>query len=486
MSNATAKKLVWRQRFRKGASGFHALMYVLLMAMLWVMVNHLSFRHFRREDWSHQQLTVLAPQTREILGAVDRPVRVITFLSREAEGRDILEDLLKEYERHNRLVRIEHVDPDRDLGAANDLQARFGVTHTNVLVLVSRDQHVVIRLADMLVKEGDDTRRLGDAPRLIGFRGESLISSALLRLLRDQRDIVYFLTGHGERDPDRFDEDPAAFSDARERLEREGIEVRILDLAQRSDIPEDAAALVIAGPAARIPQPELDLLQRYLRRGGRMMVMLNLLEDAGLEPLLLEWGIQLVPDVVVDPAATLTGMDVHVTSFQTHPITRGMQQVRTVFIRPRSVLPAAGRDENAGADRPRFTALAASSHQSWAELDLTEDPIRYTPGVDQRGPIPLAAAIEQPGGPGTRLVVVGDADFAANWLRSGGGILFFRNAVNWLIEREEAVALPPAPVDELRILMDRQQLNRLLLLVTVVLPGGVALLGILVAWRRRV
>ncbi len=481
-----ARRMIWGRRLRKSASGLHAIFSILLLAMLWIMVNHLSFRHYRREDWSVQQLSVLAPETLAMLEALDRPVRLVMHVSREALGRDMLEDLLKEYERHSRRVRLEIIDPDRDIGATMELQGRYDLLRGDSLLLISRDQHVVLDLNDMLEMESDETRRLGDAARLVGFRGESLITSALIRMARDQRETVYFLSGHGEMDVDLFDRSPLAFSDARERLEREGIDARVLRMDEHADVPADAAAVVIAGPSARIPQPELDVLRRYLQRGGRMMVMLNPLRDGGLAPLLEEWGIHLLPDVVVDPGATFTGQDVHVTQYGSHPITRGMDGVRTVFIRPRSVLPVAF---NAPADRPGYSVLAASSSGSWAELDLTEDPIRFNPDVDQRGPIPLAAAIELPAssanGRDVRLVVAGDTQFAGNWLRSGGGMLFFRNSVNWLLDRDSGITLPSAPVDVLRVHMDQKQLTRLFLLVAGLMPGAAALLGILVAWRRR-
>lgn len=480
----TARGMIWTRRARKSASGFHALVFLILMALLWTMINHLSFRHYRREDWSMQQLSVLDAQTFEVLDILDHPVRMISHISRDTMGRDMLEDLLKEYERASSRIRLEMIDPDRDLGMAKDLQARFDLTIGDSLILVSRDRHVILSLEDMLVMESDDTRRMGDRPRLVGFRGESLITAALIRLARNERDVVYFLAGHGEKDIDRFDNDPIAFSDARERLEREGIEVRTLHMDTRADIPADAGALVIAGPSTRIPQPEIDILRRYLQQGGRLYVMLNPLRDGGLEPLLQEWGIQLFPDMVVDPGATLTGAPVHISRFEPHSITRGMEGIRTVFIRPRSILPVPG-DTAPAADRPRYVMLARTSPQSWAELDLTEEPIRFNEGVDIPGPIAIAAAVEQTGGAGTRLVVVGDSDFAANWLQSGAGLLFLRNGINWLLERDQSVSLPAAPVDELRILMDKGQLNELLLLVGVAMPGAVALLGFLVAWRRR-
>lgn len=485
----TARGLVWKTRFRKGASGANAVFATVLAVVLWGMVNYLSVRHYQREDWSSQQLSVLAPQTEQVLSALDRPVRMVAYTGREHRARDLMEELLKEFTLRSGKIRVEFVDPDRDLGLAKDLQTLYDLHQSDVLLLVSGDRHEVISMQDMILLESDDDRQMGQEPKMVGFQGEALMTSALMRLESDEQPVVYFLTGHGENDIDLFEEDRKAFSDVRERLERDNLMVRSLRLEERRGIPEDTAALVIAGPSQRIPQPELDLIRGYLEDNGRLMVLLNPLQDAGLEPLLRSWGIQLLEDMVVDPSATISGSDVHITRYADHPVTRTLQGLRTIFIRPRSVFPVSEAERS---DQVRYTALLASSDQSWAEMDLAEVPIRFDPAVDIQGPIPLAAAVERGGGDdlnlvgaSSRLLVVGDADFASNWLRSGAGMLFLQNGVNWLVGRDHVIALPPMPVEEIRLMMDQRGLNRLLFWVAVVMPGGVAALGFLVALRRR-
>ena len=130
---------------------------------------------------------------------------------------------------------------------------------------------------------------------------------------------------------------------------------------------------------------------------------------------------------------------------------------------------------------------------------MTETPPTYDPETDVIGSICVAAAIEKGGlavssldagkvdvgVDSTRLVVFGDSQFASNRVRSGGSLIFFLNAINWLIERDELIAIPPKPLHKMKIVMDAHDLNKLVLAASVGLPGMVAILGALVWSRRR-
>ena len=106
--------------------------------------------------------------------------------------------------------------------------------------------------------------------------------------------------------------------------------------------------------------------------------------------------------------------------------------------------------------------------------------------------MPVAVAIERGPVPGvhvqirpTRLVVIGDATFAANGGLMGANADLFLNAVNWLLDREDLLALSPKPCDELRLVMHAAQLRNLFLGAVLGLPGFVAAYGGWYLWRRR-
>lgn len=487
-SSNTAKKMVWGTRFRKGASGLHLAINICLLILLWLMVNFLGMRNYLREDWSRQQLTALSPKTISVLREIDEPVKATLLLTQEFSGGSQLEDLLKEYKLQNSLMEIKVVDPDRDIAETDLIRSNYQVSQPDQLILEFQERHLIVPMETMLVMESDETRQMGQEPRMIGFQGEKVITSALLELTRTERPIVYFLTGHGEKQIDNFENVPEAYSSIRVKLEADNMEVRSLNLEETQEIPEDTSLLVIAGPRTRISQPEIDLLRAYMNQKGRLMVMMDTGVDAGLVPFLKEFGIQLLPDVVVDPSRTLRGADVHVTSYTSHPITDSMKMIRTIFIRPRSVMPAMQKEITA-ADRPQYSPLAANTDQGWAETQPNIEPMMFDPGIDQQGPIPIAAAVEWKTagatGTGKRLVVFGDSLFPGNWLNNGGGMLLMQNAVNWLLYQEELLEIPPKDVNEIRLQMDKSEFNRLLFLVAILLPGAVLALGVLMSIQRR-
>jgi len=123
---------------------------------------------------------------------------------------------------------------------------------------------------------------------------------------------------------------------------------------------------------------------------------------------------------------------------------------------------------------------------------------RYDPGVDRKGPLTLGITVEGkfPVGEGQsesaqngRLVVVGDADFAANqWAAAPGNNDLFLRLVSWAAKQQEGeqlVSIPPRPSNEPNLILTSQQQNLVFLSSVVFLPAIVLLLGAIVWYRRR-
>ncbi|MCX7591667.1 MAG: GldG family protein, partial [Kiritimatiellae bacterium] len=279
-------------------------------------------------------------------------------------------------------------------------------------------------------------------------------------------------------------------------VRRDNIEVRTLLLAEKAGIPQDCSALIVAGPDRPFTRPELDVLEEYLNRGGRVFFLIDAGRSVGLEPLLAKWGVKLQRDVVVDPARTISGREVFVATYGDHPITRRLARVATIFYLVRSVEstePQSRADESA-ADRPRVVPLALTSPESWADQDLEQRPFVFDPQRDRKGPLTVAVAVERGGAPAdayiraTRLVVVGDSSFVSNAVLRGGAAgnaVFFMNALNWLLEREALLAIPAKPPQELHLDLTRRQIYAAFFFMACALPLLLALIGMSVGIRRR-
>ena len=134
-----------------------------------------------------------------------------------------------------------------------------------------------------------------------------------------------------------------------------------------------------------------------------------------------------------------------------------------------------------------------STEKGWAETDLEQRPVERDPLKDRAGPISLAVAAER-GASGeekltlrpTRLVVIGDSDFAANGLLSGGSTDFFLASVNWLVDREELLAISSKPIYTKSVVISEADMEQIFLITVVFIPGGGAFLGFLVWLRRRI
>ena len=476
---------------RRFAAGLNSGVAVALAAVLLLMVNYLSYRHYQRWNWSRSGYYALSEKTVGLLKSLTNDVRAVVFFQPNQDVYEDVRNLLKEYEYVSRRLRVEWVDPDRDLARTEELMRRYAVSDANVIVFDAGERMKYVSATD-LVELDYQPLQYGRLPEMAAFKGEQVFSSAIQSITQERPPVVYVMQGHGERDIEDFGRN-TGYSTIAQELRRDNMEVRKLTSGTEAGIPADCDVLVIAGPQKEFSEAEVELLRGYIARKGSLMVLLDSLVRTGLEPLLAEWRIRLAADVVVDGTRTLSGRELFVTEYPAHPITRSLRGLSSVFYLPRSVEPEERPAEKADpADRPHVSSLAASSPSGWAETDLSQSPMKYDIETDRPGPVSIAVAAERGTAPGidlqirpTRLVVIGDSDFVSNGGLTGANADFFLSAMNWLAERETLMAIASKPVEEVRLVMTRRELRGLFWLMVAGLPGLVAALGMGVWLRRR-
>ena len=131
--------------------------------------------------------------------------------------------------------------------------------------------------------------------------------------------------------------------------------------------------------------------------------------------------------------------------------------------------------------------LAETSADGWGETNLLDLETKVERDEkDVAGPVPLAVACEAGKERKTRLVVVGDADFAsAGGIANAANLYLVTSAVNWLLEREALISIPPKSTDQVSVTLSRADIGRITLLVLLVLPLAAVGLGIAVWLKRR-
>ena len=139
------------------------------------------------------------------------------------------------------------------------------------------------------------------------------------------------------------------------------------------------------------------------------------------------------------------------------------------------------------------TVLASTTEKGWADTSAFQSPPQVDPETDQRGPIPVAMAVERGATQNinvelktARLVVFGDSSMVVNGaLAAGYPCDLFLNALNWLAESGQGPEIAPRPPPTLRINISRNSLNLLYWLLGAGLPLSAVVAGIFVRWWRR-
>jgi ABC-type uncharacterized transport system involved in gliding motility auxiliary subunit len=250
------------------------------------------------------------------------------------------------------------------------------------------------------------------------------------------------------------------------------------------------------------------MLRQYLggTHAGRLLLFLGTGKSTaalGLDELLLDWGVLVYNDVIVDPENTAENGDLLVRGLaKSHPITKSLVDVGSMPLRfgmARTVIPDPGRSPASGV---MTVTLAATFTRAWGETaGSKQSPPRYDPGVDTR-PLPgmdppdrlgiivaserLAVRDNLPFSVrGGKLVVFGTGDMITNGRIDEASLHIMLNAVNWSVDRDHALAIPPRTIERFHLALSATDFNRLRFALLLALPGATLLIGLLVYWTRR-
>lgn len=477
----------------------------LIVVVILVAVNYLGFHYYERWDFSRSQKFRLAMQTKQALRELQKPIYFTvyfspTYFGPESQLYPDVVNLLKELQFSGRPhVNIEFVDPMRNLDRARELQTRhrFGAEE-NVVIVEYGNNVQFVDIGEM----GDfDTTPMmaGEPPRVAAFRGEQVLTSAMVGLLDPSERRMYMLQGHGE--PSIGPDSPLTI--LLDHIERQNVEVHPLNLAISPTVPEDAQAVVIIGPRYDLPERELEALISYWRESGRILLLLDpeattpnfdlLAAGAGIVPL----DTRVLRTVPLGFAIGILREVVGEFSPESD-VTKRLEGVNAYF--PEHTQSLALEAEIAEAAGIQLRPLIIAHEEYWGEVDHVTDEttgVSYDEGRDDGYPVIIAAAADK-GGIGdervgiqsSKMVVVGNSEFARDELIGGpagdtANLDFLVSSLNWMMDRARLTGVVPKVPHEFRLTLTDRQMGNIALYTMVLIPGTAGLLGVLVWLRRR-
>ncbi|HOZ44978.1 MAG TPA: GldG family protein [Candidatus Hydrogenedentes bacterium] len=475
-----------------------------ICVVLYAFVQHWN----RSWDLTQEGRRELSSQTVQVLETLGNDVDVLCFFLQVDDNlvriaKDKTERFLAQCAQHTSLLNIEFHDPQVARAQLEGLGVPYASPQGTVVVRCGKNQRVITLK--------------GASPRL----EEREFTNALINVVRNTQPKICFLTGHGERDVlDTDEKNGASLLETALKSESYLVE-RIGMQITAPSIPEDCGVLVInglglKGPQADLHPAEIGALQEYLERGGRLLMLLDpwlrTQPVAGRTEQLRPWlkdryGIVIGDDVLISPETKWT-VELRTSSapfgqavdeeYQgcfnaMHPVTKAFDQNMVLNV-CRSVTLAETRPPSVAG-----TSLLRTTPEFWAETDV---PLLFKAGKaykqpdEVEGALPVAVAVaaktDAPIGDGgqtrdARIVVVGDSDFATNgqFTVVPGHLNFFLNAMAWLTESEELIAIRPSGKEDPPVLLTEGQQRAIVWISVLGTLQVIAAVGLIAHGLRR-
>jgi ABC-type uncharacterized transport system involved in gliding motility auxiliary subunit len=472
-----------------------AIMVGVFIAII-VLLNLAGITRYKRLDLTASSKFTLAPQTQRVIQELKQPVEAIGFFPNDSQYQAVqrgAQNLLEEYRYFNRKFSFRFVDPDAKPAVAK----QYRVKANGTIVFLS-----------------------GERQRALAGASEQGFTGALLEVTGVEAKKIYFLSGHGERDVNNLRED--GYTVASVGLIRDLYKVETLNLTLTPEVPDDCAVLVISGPKNAIPEAEAKAVYNYLKNHGKVLALLDPNPPDEIQAVLAEWGIRAGQGHIIDNAAYVApdkatpavfrdkyppllitaGLD---TSYYpdatsvvlTDQLTRVLEaQMETQKDQQN---PDIKRWPLAPAQYQHLVVLPAvlTTPTSWLETDPKVE--EYEQDKDTPGPLAIAVQViasaplneESPTETSrqtklTRIIVIGDSDFASNkHIQNGGNGDLFLNSVNWLAEEQHLISIRPKPYTFRRLVVSDDASRFIRFSSLALLPFLVILVGVIVWYRKR-
>ena len=476
--------------------GVNVVLQTLIVALIVLMINYIGFNRYQRWDLSRFNKYALSELTKNVLKSLKKELKIYVFFSpaSQSAGAELyndLQNLLKEYEfAGKRKIQVEMLDPYRNLTRTRELQVKYNFgAQENLVIMDYQGRKKILRVADMA--EYDSPGMFSEAPQISSFRGEQVITSALIELTENREPKIGYVVGHGEPGLDSG----SPLARFKEAVEHQNIKIAPLMLTNLEKIPADYAAIILVGPKYDLGDRELSLLRNYWNEQGRILILLDpKATTPRLDQFLAEFGVRPDQDIIVTQFKTgieerSVTLDLYAQFLPETGFLRSLSQATGFF-------PGGTRSLSIDASRTAqegltvLKALTPAVRDYWgAKEDIlnSQNTPTYAQGVDLPPPLYFGVALEKGSikdarvqvRSSSRSIILGNADFLRNesLSESPPDTDFILMSINWLADREQLVAIAPKAPRAFTLNLSDTQMNQIVLLTVVGIPMLIALLG---------
>ncbi len=425
-------------------------------------------------DLTREKLYSLTDVSVDFVSGLEEDV-TIYVLANEEQADEYVDQTIRRYEDLTDHIKVQYVDPT--LNPRFHLQYTTGSLARNSVIVVSAERSKAID-ANSLYKTSYDTA--SGTFSTTGYDGEGQITSAIDYVTRNDLHKVYLLTSHEEYTL------TATFTDV---LTKANIEYEEIDLAARTEVPGDAACIVINAPAKDLTEAERDMILAYLEQGGKVIANTQYVEEGlpNFEAVLAYMGISIADGLVLEDNADNYYNNQYYLLPNQHPVsvyTEDTYGYYTIFAPYAQALILDKNNTDV-----TYTELLTTSVDAYTKTDLTSTSDYSTSEDSLMGQFPLGVeAVKKTGDKEALMVVFSCANLftdEANKMVSDGNLMLFASTMGYFAGYEANVSVPVKNYQVSTLVLSDGDIFVVGAFVTAILPIISLVLGFVIWFKRR-
>lgn len=384
---------------------------VIVIVVVSVMI---SYQYSKRWDLTKNKVNTLSEQSANLVKNLQKPVNAYLFTEQLGKKTSI-EGLLSMYEKSGKNFKYVTYDPTKSPQKAQE----FGVTSDPSLYIEA---------------EGGKRERISDPT-------EENITNAIARSLSVSEKKVYVISGHGEATiDDTKSSDVTSLVLLKEALEKEVYKIYPLLLKDTGKIPEDASAIVIAGPKSKYYPKEIEIIENYLKNGGRALILTGNDFPKENKNFFDKYGFEFEDGYVYDKSSNMLGVDpsiVVILAVTDSDITKGFQNLKDMYFMPLSSAFRFKKQIDGIDVIPVINTTGQCVLKDSKDDKKSSEENVYTVGLTIERHVKDSDKVE-------RLVVLGSSLMAGRTIISNGqNLSLLLNSMAWLTGEKNLIAIRP-------------------------------------------
>ena len=289
-----------KKSFRSASSknGSYSVGMIALVICMVIVVNLIAGQlpeNVKSIDISDNNIYGVSKTSKKVLNKLDKKVTFKIYAEKDSTDTRI-KSFIKKYTALSDKLSVTWIDPVLHPAALT----KAGV-EKDTIVISCKDtgKTKFVSFDDILVSDSYSYYTTGSSSAS-EFDGEGQFTSAINSVTSEQTEKIYYTTGHGE----------ATFSDSVTKLfSKNNLTTDEVNLMMTGKIPDDCDLLFMDASSKDISDDEKTLLLNYLKKGGKVFIILGDSEDEtpNLNEVLKEYGMQEADGYIADMQRSYQG-----------------------------------------------------------------------------------------------------------------------------------------------------------------------------------